>query len=102
MKIYGYTKICSEGGYNGKESHTVLKLSESERNSAMYDEYVYTFNVMQENESIDDTDENGDPLMGEEEFFKELAGAPNPDAAVVGLIQAADYHVQFEPFCTEL
>ena len=43
MIIYGYTRVCSESGINGKESETQLFLTQNERNHIMYEDYSDSF-----------------------------------------------------------
>lgn len=45
-----------------------------------------------------DKDANGNPKMSEEEFMEELRTSKDIEHSVFGLIQAEDFHVQYEPF----
>lgn len=101
--IYGYTRVCSEGGYNGKESNTFVFASKGESNNIMYEDYADTFDEMASNEDFDEVDgvsvdNNGNSKMTKDEFMKTLSDSKEPDCDVFGVIQAFDYHVQFEPF----
>ena len=108
MQIYGYTRVCSEGGINGKESETVLFTSKDERNRIMYEDYSDTFDIMVETgdfekrKGIGFVDDNGNPKQTKKEFMKELQNSEDIDHDVFGLIQASDFHTQYEPFCKML
>lgn len=102
MIIYGYTRVCSESGINGKESETQLFLTQNERNHIMYEDYSDSFDAMESNGDIEETDANDNPKQTEDEFMKEIQNSNDANHDVFGLIQASDYHVQFEPFCKTL
>lgn len=97
--IYGYTRICSESGINGKESETSLYTSRKERDHFMYENYSDSFDAMEATGTIDGVDSNGNQKQTEEEFMEEIKISMDVEHDVFGLIQASDYHVQFEPFC---
>lgn len=107
MKIYGFTRVCTEDNRYGRESMTEIHLSEQVRNARMYEDYVDTFNVTAENEEFEKegrkrVDYNGNPKYTQKEFMKELKDSKDVEKEVFGLIQCSDYHVQYEPFCIEL
>lgn len=107
IKVYGYTKVNSEGGAYGRESSTELHLSEEVRNARMYEDYVDTFNYLAENGELDKegrkyVDYNGNSRQSQKEFMQELKRSKDMNLDVFGLIQCSDFHVQFEPFCDEL
>lgn len=108
MKIYGYTRVNSGGGAFGRESSTHLYKSEKERNEQMYQDYADAFDSLAGNEDFEEdedgqaVDENGNPCESKEEFMKSLKRSKNVDQDVFGLIQCADFHVEYEPFSQEL
>ena len=102
MLLYGYTKICTEPGYKGKETDTFITLSEKERNDEMYKEYVREFDNLRSSGIIEKEDANGNPKQSKREFMKELSDSKNPNTEVFGLIQCSDFHIQFEPFTKNL
>lgn len=95
MTIYGYVKVNSEGGENGKEGYPYLFASKEQRNKAMYGDYVKTFDSMMEDGDIDDEMSS---RMSEKEFMEEMGESDKPENDVFGVIQAYDHHVQYEPF----
>lgn len=100
MILYGYTKVNSEGGKNGKETETWLFTTQAARNRAMYKDYEITFDAVAEECGFEETDVNGNSKMTEEQFMKEMNESPNMETDVFGLIQAEEYHIQYEPFNT--
>lgn len=103
MLIYGYTKINSEGGTNGKESYTVLFPAKKQRNESMYEDYAETFDTMATECGFEKTeagfvDDAKIPKLTKEQFAIEMENSKDPEADVFGVIQAYDHHVQYEPF----
>ena len=102
MLLYGYTRICTDPGCNGKESETFVTPYEQERNEEMYKDYARQFDALKAEGTIGKEDDNGNPKQSKREFMKELKGSQNPDDDVFGLIQCSDFHVQYEPFTKDL
>lgn len=44
--VYGFTRVCSEDGFNGKESETQLFQDREERDRIMYQGYDDTFDTL--------------------------------------------------------
>lgn len=104
MQVYGYVKVNSEGGRNGKEADVVICDTRQERDKLMYQDYAETFDTIEADHGFDmdengPHDENGEYKMTEEEFMEEIRNSDNENQSVFGLIQMPDYHIQFEPFC---
>ncbi len=104
MTIYGYAKVSSEGGFNGKESDVQLFEDRNTRDHMMYEDYADTFDSMAENCDFEE-DEDGEYVdandqlkMTEEEFAADMRKSKDTEHDVFGLIQASDMHIQFEPF----
>ena len=57
-----------------------------------------SFDAIEAAGSIEEIDCNENPKMTKEEFIKELSDSKDVNREVFGLIQASDFHVQFEPF----
>ena len=96
--VYGFVRVCSEGGFHGKESDVQLFGNWEERNRIMYFDYSETFDNMSMEGIIGDTDANGNTKLDEQEFMQKMRESKDMEHDVFGLIQAGDYHVQYEPF----
>lgn len=96
--IYGYVRVCSESDFNGKESKVQLFEGRRQRDEMMWEDYSDSFDALKENDVIGETDYNNNPKKTKEEFMKELLESKDADHDVFGLIQADDFHIQFEPF----
>lgn len=102
MIIYGYTRVCSESDINGKESETYLFSTQKERNHIMYEDYSDSFDTMKSEGVIGEEDANTNPKQTEDEFIEEIYNSRDENRDSFGLIQAIEYHIQFEPFCKTL
>lgn len=96
--VYGFVRVCSESDCYGKESDVQLFGSREERDRIMYLDYSETFDTMSMEGIIGDTDNNGNAKQDEQEFMQKMRDSEDVDHDVFGLIQAGDYHVQYEPF----
>lgn len=106
MTIYGYTRVCSEGDRNGRESEVLLfPENKMERDRVMYQDYSDSFDAMAAEHDFeinedDNTphDANDEPKMTENEFLEALMNSKDQNQEIFGYIQASDCHVQYEPF----
>lgn len=96
--VYGFVRVCSESDRDGKESDVQLFGSREERDRIMYLDYSETFDTMSMEGIIGNTDDNGNAKQDEQEFMQKMYDSKDVDHDVFGLIQAGDYHVQYEPF----
>ena len=96
--IYGYARVCSESDMHGRESEVQLFQDRKERDEIMWEDYSESFDAIEAAGSIEEIDCNENPKMTKEEFMKELSDSKDVNHEVFGLIQASDFHVQFEPF----
>lgn len=101
--VYGYTRICTNPGPDGRLSVTALFPSMKERNEIMYEDYAETFDVMEAEGAFAGQDPRTDvrenEKMGKDEFIEQLLDSDDMEHGVFGLIEAYDYYIQFEPFC---
>lgn len=107
MKVYGFTKVDSEGYTNGRESWTELFLSEKDRNDVMYENYSDTFDSVAENYGFEKkdgklVDANKNPKQTRKQFMDEIKDSRDVDQDIFGYIQTNESHIQYEPFCKEL
>lgn len=89
MLIYGYTKVMLGAKGEGKKTFTQLFPSKKRRDSAMYQDYVETF---------DQTATAGETKMTEAEFEAMFGPRNSTYPEVFGVVNGNDYTVQFEPF----
>lgn len=104
MVIFGYARVNSEGGYNGRQTDIFMFGDKQARDIVMYDHYVSEFqSAANEYEFGADEygnrcDSNGTTMMTREEFLSEIEKSDNVENDVFGLIQLPNSHIQFEPF----
>lgn len=89
IKVYGINRVCSEGGYDGRESYTFTSLNKKEVENVAYKDYKDIYDAALELDYVDGNKNN------KKDFVRDIwSGA--------SVIQMSDSHIQYEGWEEEL
>lgn len=98
MVVYGYTRIISTEGENGRKSETLLFTSLAERNHIMYEDYSDRWDFAEAEGQLTKLITAEWEKKTKEELIKELEANRDPNRAVFARIECLTSQIQYEPF----